>query len=56
MVERGLDANHLMYKDFTRNNKEEDESMWDIVSKRIDHLQGQIYDLQCQILEYEARF
>ena len=56
MVERGLDANHLMFKDFARNSKEEDEPMWDIVSKRIDHLQGQIYDLQCQNLEYEARF
>jgi hypothetical protein len=56
MVERGLNANHLMFKDFARNSKEEDESMWDIVSKWIDHLQGQIYDLQCQNLEYEARF
>src|SRR3990170_7004289 len=56
MVERGLDANHLMFKDFARNCKEEDQSMWDVVSKWIDHLQGQIYDLQCQNLEYEARF
>jgi hypothetical protein len=54
MVERGLDANHLMYKDFVRNSKEEEESMWVVVSKWIDHLQGQIYDLQCQNLEYEA--
>jgi hypothetical protein len=56
MLEHGLDANHLMFKDFSRNRKEEDESMWDVVSKRIDYLQGQIYDLQCQNLEYEARF
>jgi hypothetical protein len=33
MVERGLNANHLMFTDFTRDRKEEDESMWDIVSK-----------------------
>jgi hypothetical protein len=56
MVEHGLDANHLMFKVFACNCKEEDESMWDIVSKQIDYLQGQIYDLQCQNLEYEARF
>jgi hypothetical protein len=56
MVEHGLDANHLMFKDFAHNRKEEDESMWDVVSKWIDYLQGQIYDLQCQNLEYEARF
>jgi hypothetical protein len=56
LVERGLDAEHLMFKDFARNCKEEDESMWDVISKRIDYLQGQIYDLQCQNLEYEARF
>jgi hypothetical protein len=56
MVERGLNANHLMFKDFTRDRKEEDESMWGIVSKWIDYLQGQIYDLQNQNLEYEARF
>jgi hypothetical protein len=55
IVERGLDANHLMFKDFARICKEEDESMWDVVSKWIDYLQGQIYDLQCQNLEYEAR-
>ena len=56
MVERGLDANHLMFKDFSRSRKEENESMWDVVSKQIDYFQGQIYYLQCQNLEYEARF
>jgi hypothetical protein len=56
MVERGLNTNHLMFKDFTRDCKEEDKSMWGIVSKQIDYLQGQIYDLQNQNLEYEARF
>jgi hypothetical protein len=56
MVEHGLNANHLMFKVFTRDCKEEDKSMWGIVSKWIDYLQGQIYDLQNQNLEYEARF
>jgi hypothetical protein len=59
MVERGLTANHSMITEFTHNHKVEGQSMGDIIFKlneRIDYLQGQIYDLQNQNFEYEARF
>ena len=59
MVERGLSANHSMITEFTREHKVDGQSMGDIIFKlneRIDYLQGQIYDLQNQNFEYEARF
>src|SRR6266566_4519943 len=59
MVERGLGANHSMITEFTRDHKVVGQSMGDIIFKlneRIDYLQGQIYDLQNQYFEYEARF
>src|SRR3989337_1297137 len=59
MVERGLSANHSMITEFTCDRKVDDRSMGDIIFKlneRIDYLQGQIYDLQNQNYEYEARF
>jgi len=59
MVERGLSANHSMITEFTHNHKVDGQSMGDIIFKlneRIDYLQGQIYDLQNQNFEYEARF
>ena len=59
MVERGLSANHSMITEFTRDRKVDDRSMVDIIFKLnewIDYLQGQIYDLQNQNYEYEARF
>jgi hypothetical protein len=59
MVEHGLNANHSMITEFTRDRKVDDQSMGDIIFKlneRIDYLQGQLYDLQNQNYEYEARF
>ena len=48
-----------MITELTRNQKVDGQSMGDIIFKlneRIDYLQGQIYDLQNQNYEYEARF
>src|SRR3990170_1386079 len=59
MVERGLNANHLMIADFTRDLKVDGRSMKDVVftlNEQINFLQGQIYVLQNQVFEYEARF
>jgi hypothetical protein len=59
MVERGLSANHSMITELTHNQKVDGQSMGDIIFKLnewIDYLQGQIYDLQNQNYEYEARF
>ena len=58
MVERGLNANHLMITDYTRDLKVDGKSMKDIVytfNEQINFLQSQIYDLQNQVFEYEAR-
>ena len=51
MVERGLNANHMMITKFTNIGKHL-PGLYD----RIDHLQAQIYDLQNQNCEYEYRF
>ena len=59
MVERGLNANHLMIADYTRDLKVDGKSMKDIVftlNEQINFLQSKIYDLQNQVFEYEARF
>ena len=49
MVERGLNANHMMITEFTNKHK--------IDANDIEkHLQTQIYDLQNQNCEYEYRF
>ena len=59
MVERGLDANHLMFKEFTRDHKLDAKNFREAIFKlheRFEHLQAQIYDLQNQNCEYEARF
>ncbi|KAE8798246.1 40S ribosomal protein S5-1 [Hordeum vulgare] len=59
MVERGLNANHLMIGDYTRNLKVDGKSMKDIVfslNEQINFQHIQIHDLQSQVLEYEARF
>jgi hypothetical protein len=59
MVERGLNANHSMITEFIREHKMDSKDIGDIIFKlndRIDHLQAQIYDLQSQNFEYEARF
>ena len=59
MVERGLKANHLMITDLTRDVKVDGKSFKDVVftlNVQIKFLQRQIYDLQNQVFEYEARF
>ena len=59
MVERLLDANHLMFKEFTREHKLDAKNFGEAIFKlheRFKHLQAQIYDLQNQNCEYEYRF
>ncbi|KAI5009142.1 hypothetical protein ZWY2020_010190 [Hordeum vulgare] len=59
MVEHGLNANHLMIADYTRDLKVDGKSMKDIVfslNEQINFLHSQIHDLQSQVIEYEARF
>ncbi|KAI5015691.1 hypothetical protein ZWY2020_057081 [Hordeum vulgare] len=59
MVEHGPNANHLMIADYTHNLNVDGKSMKDIVfslNEQINFLHRQIYDLQSQVFEYEARF
>ena len=59
MVECGLSANHSMITEFTRDHMVDGWSMKDIAftfNEQINFLQSQIYDLQNQVFEYEARF
>ncbi|KAI5006723.1 hypothetical protein ZWY2020_033966 [Hordeum vulgare] len=59
MVERGLNANHMMITEFTNKHKIDANDIGKHLSRlydRIDHLQAQIYDLQNQNYEYEYRF
>ncbi|KAE8766402.1 40S ribosomal protein S5-1 [Hordeum vulgare] len=51
MVERGLNANHMMITEFTSNHKMDAIDIGEHLSRlydRVDQLQGQIYDLQNQ--------
>ncbi|KAE8781001.1 40s ribosomal protein s5-1 [Hordeum vulgare] len=51
MVERGLNANHMMIMEFTNNHKMGAINIGKHLSRlydRVDQLQGQIYDLQNQ--------
>ncbi|KAE8815895.1 40S ribosomal protein S5-1 [Hordeum vulgare] len=53
MVERGLNANHMMITEFTNNHKMDAIDIGKHLSRlydRVDQLQGQIYDLQNQNL------
>ena len=59
MVERGLNANHMMIVEFTNNHKLDAKNIGETIFKlheKIKHLQAQIYDLQNQNCEYEYRF
>ncbi|KAE8816086.1 40S ribosomal protein S5-1 [Hordeum vulgare] len=59
MVEHGLNANHLMIADYTRDLKVDGKSMKDVIfslNKQINFLHSQINDLQSQVFEYKARF
>ncbi|KAE8775105.1 40S ribosomal protein S5-1 [Hordeum vulgare] len=54
MVERGLNANHMMITKFTNEHKIDANDIGKHLSRlydRIDHLQAQIYDLQNQNYE-----
>ncbi|KAE8786391.1 40S ribosomal protein S5-1 [Hordeum vulgare] len=51
MVERGLNANHMMITEFTNKHKIDAKDIGEHLFKlyeRINHLQAQIYDLQNQ--------
>ncbi|KAE8784168.1 40s ribosomal protein s5-1 [Hordeum vulgare] len=51
MVERGLNANHMMITEFTSNHKMDAIDIGKRLSRlydRVDQLQGQIYDLRNQ--------
>ncbi|KAE8808980.1 40s ribosomal protein s5-1 [Hordeum vulgare] len=51
MVERGLNANHMILTEFTNNHKMDAIDIGKHLSRlydRVDQLQGQIYDLQNQ--------
>ncbi|KAE8788263.1 40S ribosomal protein S5-1 [Hordeum vulgare] len=59
MVERRLSANHTMIIEFTHDLKVDGRPLEDIIftlSDGINFLQGQVFDLQNQIFEYEGRF
>ena len=59
MVERGLNANHMMITEFTNKHRIDANDIGKHLSRlydRIDQLQAQIYDLQNQNCEYEYRF
>ena len=59
MVERGLDANHIMITEFTNNHNLDAKNIGEAIFKlheKIEHLQAQIYDLQNQNCEYEYIF
>ncbi|KAE8785325.1 40S ribosomal protein S5-1 [Hordeum vulgare] len=57
MVERGLNANHMMIMEFTNKYKIDANDIGKHLSRlydRIDHLQAQIYDLQNQNYEMKG--
>ncbi|KAE8785720.1 40S ribosomal protein S5-1 [Hordeum vulgare] len=62
MVERGLNANHMMITEFTNKHKMDANDIGKHLSglyDRVDQLQGQIYDLQNQnytLETYQAFF
>ncbi|KAE8776777.1 40S ribosomal protein S5-1 [Hordeum vulgare] len=59
MVERGLNAHHMMIIEFTNKHKIDAKDIGEHLFKlydRIDHLQAKIYDLQNQNYEYEYIF
>ncbi|KAE8778934.1 40S ribosomal protein S5-1 [Hordeum vulgare] len=59
VVEHGLSANYSMLGEFTHDLKVDSRPLEDIVftlNYQINFLQGQVFNLQNQIFEYEARF
>ncbi|KAE8789720.1 40S ribosomal protein S5-1 [Hordeum vulgare] len=59
MVERGISANHSMIMEFTHDQMVAGRYLKDIVftfNEQINFQQGQMFNLQNQIFEYEAWF
>ena len=59
LQERGLNTNHSMITEFTRDHKLDNNDIGEAIFKlheKIEHLLAQIYDLQNQNCEYEYRF
>ncbi|KAM3212677.1 hypothetical protein ACQJBY_065620 [Aegilops geniculata] len=59
MVEHGLNANQSMITKFNRENKVDNKKIGYAIFKlhdRIDYLQAQVYALQNQNFDYEAKF
>ena len=59
MVERGINASHMMLAEFTNNYKPDAKNTEEAIFKlheKIEHLQAQVYVLQNQNCEYEYRF
>ena len=59
MVERGINASHMMLAEFTNNYKPDAKNTEEAIFKlheKIEHLQAQVYDLQNRNCEYEYRF
>ena len=59
MIERGVEINHKIINELIGEHKKETSKLWDdifILSQTTSKLQAQIYDLQNQNCEYEARF
>ncbi|KAE8805046.1 40s ribosomal protein s5-1 [Hordeum vulgare] len=57
MVERGLNANHMMIMEFTNKHRIDASDIGKHISRlydKIDQLQAQIYDLQNQNCFYRA--
>ena len=61
MVERGLNANHMMIAEFTNNHKLDANNIGETIfnlHEKIEHLQAQIYDLQnqnCECMNIDSR-
>ena len=54
MVERGINASHMMLTEFTNNYKPDAKNTEEAIFKlheKIEHLQAQVYDLQNQNCE-----
>ncbi|KAE8789146.1 40S ribosomal protein S5-1 [Hordeum vulgare] len=59
IVERGLNANHMMITEFTKKHRIDANDIGKHLSRlydRVDQLQGQIYDLQNQNWPSRAAF
>ena len=59
MIERGVEANHMIISELKNKHQEETSKLWDdifLLYQTTTKLEAQIYDLQNQNFEYETRF